>query len=176
MKNREFLHYTTGNKDKIQIGSIYETNWEISNYWKMKINIDVEALKKALPSPQQDIVRLIERWATDFPLSFRDQVKDVFINIFYTHKIEREILNEYVFEDIRMREFSNLLSRRNCMFLIDADENLTEYLSHFGFEYTNRIIIRVEILETWSEPIKVNPKFLDCGLLTINEVEDERAY
>lgn len=92
-------------------------------------------------------------------------------------KKNKEILKEYVFEDIRAKEFPEYPSRRNCMFLFGLNENINKYLKHFGLDISERIVVKIEIIEQEKKLIKINPKFLNCNFMEVQEIEKQaRKY
>lgn len=163
----EYLHCTNWAKENINLDQIYETFWIISDYWKHKIAPDLEFLQNIEP---KEITELFKK----LKVICRDDLQVDQLHNCLTYLVARmELLKEYIFEDIRTKEFPDLPSRRNCMFLIGTDEILKDYLSHYKLNILERNIVKIEIIEQEKKIVKVNPKFLNCNLMKVQDMEEQ---
>ena len=157
-----FKHITDWNPDEIDFEKIYETNWAISNYWINKLN-DRNQVRGEMDEAIAGLQTILKVTGQSFDLSF-------FKNEMQAAKYYSELLKEYIFEEVRLNEFSDKPSRKNCMFLVPFEIDILEYGKKMNFDLTNKTMIEIETMED----AKIH--FADITLLNCNNlIHDEKV-
>lgn len=115
----KFRHLTNWQRESFSLNKEYNTDWSESNYWSQKQN-------------NEDILRENSNQSIEILKGIEGILKimgaDLDISILFEGlqkvKYYSELLKEYIFEDIRLKEFSQVPSRKNCMFLIPNEVNI----------------------------------------------------
>lgn len=141
-----FYHLSRWKLDLNQIGKIFTTPEDESNYWKGKLQLE---------------------WANNFISAsiFKNiYIGELPLSKFICHgKYASELLKEYVFEEVRMREFPTLPSRRRCMFLFPQNLDPWEYAEHLNFKTDQHILLTVRPLSNARVHI-TDMMYLNCNL------------
>jgi hypothetical protein len=150
----KFNHITSWTKENLTVGEIYETNFNISNYWHNK-----QRNENQISNEINEIIPMLEQ-----PLKLTGKTFDLTI---FTKEIQKskyysELLKEYIFEDIRRKEFVEKPSRQDCMFLFPLEVDINDFARNLGYNLNDRTIIEVETLN--EEQIH----FADLTLLNVN--------
>ena len=162
--SKVYYHFTTWQMNLIVVGQQYEANWEVSNYWKCKLDgsflIDFEPF------------RGLTKWMLNV-LNGLHKADLEEIRRFLLHaKYSSELLKEYIFEEIRTSEFPQVPSRMRCLFLFEAehDKDAEVYLQKMGYSLTGRSLIKVEPVDGKSATHRTDAKLLDVNLSKQPEV------
>lgn len=158
-----FRHITNWEKGSIVIGKTYGTNFTESNYWNYKLKADYGSVNplSEIISLLDPVLKVLGKNIDLTPIS-----KEVQRTRYYA-----ETLKEYIFEDIRSREFNGKPSRRKCMFLIPHEVDIDLYGKRLGFDLSQKSIVEIEV----SDPSKIHCadlQSLDCNSLSHEEKED----
>ena len=143
-----FKHITNKRKQEIVLNEILETDWGESRYWYGKCNN---------MSPVDLQIAGLEKISTEIQPFF-----NALTLLLGPVKHHSEILKEYVFEEIRQKEFLTLPSRTNCMFLIPNDMDIQEYATNMKFDLVQNTVIEIEIID------EGNLLYADSSLLNCN--------
>ena len=143
-----FYHLTQWDLSQAEINTeMYTTtNWKLSNYWKVHLT------KKYITNDY--FLESLKKFLDNIP-----QLKEFLIH----GKYSSELLKEYIFENVRFERFSDLPSRKNCMFLFDKSVDPIEYSKTLNFNIKNYSLIEIQIDETKSKYHFADMKLLDCN-------------
>ncbi|MDE2888529.1 MAG: DUF2441 domain-containing protein [Gemmatimonadota bacterium] len=162
--SKVYYHFTTWQMNSMGVGQQFEANWEVSNYWKCKL--DGSFLNDFEPF-------------TGFTKGMLNVLNGLHeadleeIRTFLLHaKYSAELLKEYIFEEIRASEFPQIPSRMRCLFLFEAehDKDAEVYLQKMGYPLTGRSLIKVEPVDGKSATHRTDAKLLDVNLSRQPEV------
>jgi Protein of unknown function (DUF2441) len=88
-------------------------------------------------------------------------------------KETRELVKEFIFEDVRRAEFPALPSRRTCLYLIDEVQDPRTYATAMGLTMPHLYHVRVDEGRLHRAPIAA----LNCITRSHDEIEEHaRAY
>lgn len=186
-----YWHLTTWND--IEVGRVYGTSWERSNYWDVS-----------------DDYRQASFMADELRVSARDLFSgfgrstaeaDEYADRLGAQKAEVQSRKELEFERVRRTEFSDLPSRSSSIFLCESEDQLRAYIEQFKFPVENRSIIELEVValdlspeeeRDWARGFgrrvkdlselrknrrhRANPKFLNCNSHPSSFEENARRY
>jgi hypothetical protein len=153
-----FNHFTPWPISKENLNKPFTPDWKYSRYWESK-------------TQQREIPKIGE--PAHFLQSILSSVsKDNTVENLLDSKYYAMMLKEYIFEDIRLNEFSNKPSRKNCMFLVPQTLDLKEYAKRLGFD-DKLSYIEVEPLDETKIHF-ANFELLDCDH-SDHEVKIEKA-
>lgn len=114
-----FNHFTSWKKEDIKFDSCYEAMWEASNYWLNKQN-NSSQIKHSSDQVFQSIQSILSAFGHKFDLTVLSA--EIQKATYYS-----ELLKEYIFEEIRLNEYPEKPSRKNCMLLVPAEVGVCEY-------------------------------------------------
>jgi hypothetical protein len=150
----KFLHITNWNLSQLKIGNVYQTPKDHSYYWEGKINGQRYVTPQNLPT-----------------IKFGD------FNLLEDYKFRAELLKEHIFEDIRLNEYSDLPSRKRCMFLLDPQEDAISFCTQYGFNKPPYYVIEIEKVDGKDKTHRCQISLLDCDTRPYSEiVENARKY
>jgi len=142
------LHLTSWEKEGLIINQEYATP-EVSNYWNQKIESDIADIGP------------VEANFAPFPSEIRNSI----IEIIKSGKYASELLKEYIFEEVRQKDFPNLPSRKNCMFALPDNVNIEEVRARFGMsDQIHKTLLRIEGVPENHTVTRVDANFLNCNL------------
>ena len=163
----KFYHFTSLKKNQIIPNESYETNWVESNYWLHKQRNRQE--NNEMNSALEGIGTILKAFGKDFDLSSIS--KEMQSSKYYS-----ELLKEYIFEEVRQKEFPEKPSRKNCMFLVPIEVNLNNYCKNMGFNTNQLTMLEVDI-ENDSKYHFADFTLLNCNNLIHDEkVEKAKEY
>jgi hypothetical protein len=156
-------HITSWTRENIKIGEVYKTSFEFSNYWlnKQRNESQIAAQTDDLMTLLEPIIKMTGK---QFDLSFFS--KEIQKTKYYS-----ELLKEYIFEDIRHKEFSEKPSRQKSMFLLPLETDIRIYASNLGYDLKNKTLLEIEILNIDNLHF-ADLNFLNCNTFAHNEKED----
>jgi Protein of unknown function (DUF2441) len=132
VSERTFLHWSTWTNAPDEV--VVDTGaWPESTYWGTKVGSRDWCRLPAQPDGSVRVGNVL--------FSPSHEMVELLRQLKYTS----ELLKEYVFEEVRQREFRELPSRRRCMYFLDASNDPDEYAAKNGM--TNRpLLYGVEVL------------------------------
>ncbi|GAB4557372.1 MAG: hypothetical protein Tsb0020_01450 [Haliangiales bacterium] len=154
-----FAHYTSWELDDSAYPLKCETNWEESNYWKQKLIQEHD-----LPT---DV--LVAQISATCP-----QLRDVLasaLSLVNHGKYASELLKEFIFEDVRQKQFSTLPSRRQCIFLLEI-ENHGSAIHRFGFTSERPTAVEISVVNP-DAVFLADASLLNCNLLKHAKIKEQ---
>ncbi len=142
--SKTYYHLTSRPMDSIYVGKQDKTDWELSYYWQSILD---------------------DSYLIDDCKDFPQEISSIFLYMKYCS----QLLKEYIFEDVRASEFSQVPSRKRCMFLfeIEQDEEAEAYLRKMGCDdskLSGRSLIKLEPIKGNSVTHRTDMKLLNINL------------
>lgn len=132
------------------------THWSSSEYWN---NIH----KSALIDKNINVLELVNE-------AVQNRFKLLNEKLFNDVKGISASRKELVFENIRMNDFSNLPSRKNCLFFCETKEKAMAFDHKYSISSSNKVLLELNIISI--EQIHVaDPELLDCNGGSMIEIE-----
>jgi len=150
----EFLHFAMWDLSKININEQYCTDWELSHYWRGKLKGDWASLKEDTLSKLPNIV------INEIPL------RELSKRLIYSS----ELLKEYIFEEVRVNKYTELPSRKRCMFLFDSQIDYKDYAKVLNFSLEKYNLIEIEAVKDMSKLLRVDMSLLNCNTNLYDEI------
>lgn len=161
-------HFTTWLPENIDFGKTYSTNWKESNYWINKKNNEKDS-EKVINGIITNISTMLKICGHELNLS--ELSSELLKTKYYS-----ELLKEYIFEEVRINEFSDKPSRKNSMFLAPNEIDIFDYAKRLGYDLKTKYFYEIELHENK----KIH--FADLTLLNCNtfshaqKVENAKQY
>ncbi len=153
----KFLHFTNWDASKIDINKEYYTYWEVSKYWRQKL--------------EGNWVNLSDGVLYELPNIVIDGINLRELSKYLKHLIyTSELLKEYIFEEVRVNKFSGLPSRKRCMFLFDPEIDYKEYAKVLEFSLQKYNLIEIEVSEVKSKLSRADMSLLNCNPSLYDEI------
>jgi hypothetical protein len=175
----KFLHFTSRwSCDNLELNKTYDTvSWDYSYYWKTRL----EGLQIKEKNVKDHLDKLFSILPDNLVLSNDTTLKEYFIEnfnpVFSQLAYSSELLKEYIFEEIRQEEFSELPSRKRCMFLFDCNVDYKEYASMMNFDLTKYNLLEIEVIDDDSKIFSGDISLLDCNSEAHRKItENARKY
>lgn len=179
--SKVYYHLTKWEIDSICVGKKYNTPEELSCYWQSQLDgSDTRSFdplacffQEPLDNIEPEAIKVIK--AVLEGLGMLEGLRSLSLELKYSS----QLLKEYIFEDIRASEFSQLPSRKRCMFLVEAEE-AEDCLRKMGFEGSSLCgysLIKVEPIKGDSITHRTDAKLLDINLARQPDIADRaRKY
>ena len=170
MKNSVFRHITRWDKSHVlrTLNKDISTNWSESYYWKNKKNYKIQK-----PIHDRNFNRVMESFDSSLINKNLECLRNSLLSLINDaphSKYNAEVKKENIFEDVRLKEFPNLPSRKNCMFLIPNEVNLERYSENMGFDINDAIVLNIEVSNN-SFLHYADMSLLNCNLFADDYIE-----
>lgn len=175
----KYLHFSSNWKsNSVKKDRIFNTNWESSLYWQSRL--EGEQIKAKEEEIKRQQYNLMNDNLSNIKIKGKE-AKELIIEeimpILKDYKYSTELLKEYIFEEIRQKEFSGCPSRKKCMFCFDKNIDYKKYANQLGFDLNNYNLFEIEILEEKSTVHTGNMDLLNCNSQKYNEIATQaRTY
>jgi hypothetical protein len=161
------LHWTKWSKEQFELNKEYYVGSRPSDYWRSKIHPPI----KNVDLNDHAVLKIINMFDRSGKVA-EDLLKTL------THlKYSSESLKEYVFEDVRSREFPEVPSRKSCLFCFDSVLDPKAYFQSMGFFTEGRLLIEIEPMTERSSTLNTSFTHLNCNMSSIEDMEkNARLY
>ena len=167
-------YYHFSNEQYDQGNRISTLSWGLSKYWKNQLS---QAAKDTYQTWAKNIVENLKNSLTTSPHSNLLVDRQIFqlVNSLVNLQLHSELLKEYIFEDVRLKEFPHLPNRKECIFLLEDCSQPEEKISAFGPAFLTKKKYRLTSKATSNYFHKADAMLLNCNSLTPLEMK-QRAF
>jgi hypothetical protein len=170
-----YLHYTGWDIKNLDISQPLSTPSELSNYWKQKLlgksTVSSDGVLAGLHGVLDGLVELSQDKQKVRPMvdGLKEMTGGLFSELIPHGKYASGLFKEYVFEEVRAEHFSELPSRKRCMFLFEDNMNPDTYLQSMGFELNIGNLIEVHPIGD-HKVIRCKISLLNCDMKKYDEL------
>ncbi len=155
------IHLTNWDINNLDFNIIYSSPKGESFYWKNKLKgdwVNIELYKN-----------MLDMLGNSIP-NFNIIIPELLTYI-SSCKYGCELLKEYIFEELRIKKYKHLPSRKNCIFCFPDDCNIDEMRKKYKLDNKLRpITLRIKGVSNNFIQHTVDSSFLNCNLLKYEEM------
>lgn len=115
----------------------------------------------------ENILNIIDKQVANF-----NSMKSNLLKIVKLAKYSSELLKEYIFEEVRQNKFPDKPSRKNCIFCLSENCDISDMREKYNLnEQLRPTVVKIEGIENEFKILVCDSNLLNCNIYKFNEIE-----